>query len=277
MDEVRRTLRRLWRIGPSSKRANRFSAYFAWQVWKRLIGKPYLVKLYNGKRFLAYPDCTVSSSIIYFQIPEFDEIMFLRRHLNRSVLVDVGANVGGFTLMLADRLQMAFLFEPNLEAAQRARFNLNLNQLEFAVHSLAVSDHVGEILFEDRGRVNSNNQVIADAATAKVPVKRVPAITLDKFVETHRQEIPRIDLLKIDVEGHENAVLRGARKTLLEVRPRIVMFEYLQRTDLNETRKCFDEAYYALYQLEKDNLAPLPPAPKPLQNLFALPQECAVE
>ncbi len=55
--------------------------------------------LFNGKRFVAYPDCPVSSGILYTRIPNSRNISFLREHLSGGTLIDVGANVGSVSLL----------------------------------------------------------------------------------------------------------------------------------------------------------------------------------
>ena len=93
-----------------------------------------------------------------FWVPNSRSIEFLRRHMSSGTLIDVGANVGLVSILLADKLDHAWLFEPNSAAAARARENLALNQLEFGVYSLALSERTGAIEFEDRGGVNATNR-----------------------------------------------------------------------------------------------------------------------
>ena len=55
----------------------------------------------------------------------------------------MGANVGLVSMLLADKIQHALLFEPNPIAAARARENVRLNHLNYEVHELALSDQNG--------------------------------------------------------------------------------------------------------------------------------------
>ena len=92
--------------------------------------------------------------VLYTRIPNSGKILFLRKHLSGGTLVDVGANVGSVTLLLADRIQDAILFEPNSVAAARARDNLASNQLNFEVYEIALSDNNGEIRLACDGPVD---------------------------------------------------------------------------------------------------------------------------
>jgi len=255
------------------RRCRTVLASLGWQIWKRTIHKPLKVKLFNGYRFLAYPDCDSSSNVMYFRIPDYREITFLRQKIQGGVLIDVGANVGLFTLSLADKVDRAILFEPNATAAQRAKSNMVRNHLDFQVHAIALSDEVGELFLEDRGGVDSTNRTLTDPQTTSFPTRTVRRTTLDIFLEEHVNSIKDITLIKIDVEGHENAVLRGMKKTLANLQPQILMFEYLQRTNFSETQELLDTTGYTIYSLNgQGNLTPVVGQPKPLQNLFAFPR-----
>jgi FkbM family methyltransferase len=245
----------------------------AWQVWKRLFRKPLTRSLFNGMRLRVYPDCMTSSGVFYYRIPNGRSIEFMRLHMEGGTLVDVGANVGIVSILLADKLDHAWLFEPNAAAAERASENIALNNLDFVVHSLALSDRTAQVEFEDRGGVNATNRTVVGFQTA-VPTVTVPCSTFDDFVQAKDRKAVTPFFVKIDVEGHENSVLRGMQQFLLHRRPRLVMFEYLARTNLKETFEIFEKAGYRVIALDaagKPHWADV--AVAPLQDLFACPRE----
>jgi FkbM family methyltransferase len=266
----------IWRE-PSNRgqRGKRLFFFFAWQLWKRTVRRPVFVRLFNGLRFRAYPDCDVSSGVIYSKIPDSRDILFLRSHLKPGTLIDIGANVGLITLLLAEKVQYAWLFEPNPVAAARARANLEINHLKFEVHELALSDTTGSVEFEDEGGVSSCNRTVVGFTTS-APTRTVPCIQFDQFLAAHLLPSP-ISAIKIDVEGHENSVLHGMIECLRQNRPRIVMFEYLQRTNLRETIKLFETAGYTVLQLTAHGAVVATAEVPPLQNLFASPNELLQE
>jgi FkbM family methyltransferase len=247
-----------------------------WQVWKRLVRTPVVVPLFNGFRFRAYPDCDVSSAALYSRIPNFQSLSFLRKHIDKGTLIDVGANVGLISLLLADKIQHAILFEPNPAAAARARENLALNHLGFEVHELALSDQAGVVELENAGGVDSCNRTVVGFA-ASVPTISVPRDTLDSFLDECGALAAPILAVKIDVEGHENSVLRGMLGMLETHRPRLVMFEYLQRTNLVETMEFFSRVGYRVIELKAGAPRWATPQVFPLQDLFACPEELAAE
>jgi hypothetical protein len=70
--------------GNRGSRLRRTIAAVAWQLHKRAIGSARCLRLANGMLFKPYPDCVVSSSLIYADWPEHDELMLLRRMLSRG-------------------------------------------------------------------------------------------------------------------------------------------------------------------------------------------------
>ncbi len=255
------------------QRVRRLCALVGWQLWKRVVRKPIAVSLFNGKRFIVYPDCAVSSGVLYTRIPNSRNILFLRKHVSGGTLIDVGANVGSVSLLLADTIESAILFEPNPVAAARARENLALNRLGFKVCEIALSDTNGEIRFECHGAVDSTGHVVVSATSSRTATRVVQCITFDEFLRQRGDPDFPVSLVKIDVEGHENAVLRGMRQFLAEKRPPLVMFEYLQRTNIEETLRFFEGVGYQVFELGANGPVAVTGRVEPLQDLFACPSE----
>ena len=269
---ARYVLRSIWTDGSNrGQRGRRLLVFVGWQLWKRLIDVPIIVSTYNGFRFVAYPDSDVSAALLYYRLPDVQEIEFLRAHLNGGTLLDIGANVGSVSLLLADKVEHAILFEPNPVAAARARENVTINHLPFEVHEFAVSDVQGTVDFEDAGGASPCNRTVV-GFEANVPTRRVRRITIDEFFRD-RKLTSEISVIKIDVEGHENAVIRGMRHLLQDKRPPLVMFEYLQRTDLSEALSAFEAVGYTTFELTPSGPSEVRADVRPLQNLFACPRE----
>jgi len=254
------------------QRTRRLCAFVGWQLWKRIVRKPITVSLFNGKPFRAYPDCQVSSGVLYTRIPNSRNILFVRKLLSGGTLIDVGANVGSVGLLLADTIENAILFEPNPVAAARARENLARNQLGFKVYEIALSDISGEIRFESNGGVDVGGHVVNSPGN-RTAARVVQCTTFDEFLRQQGDPEFPVSLVKIDVEGHENSVLRGMRQFLADKRPPLVMFEYLQRTNLEETLRFFAEVGYQVFELGANGPVAATSRVEPLQDLFACPLE----
>lgn len=129
-----------------------------------------------------------------------------------ATVLDIGANVGAYTLLFAtwvDARGRVYAFEP--AAASRAGLarHLAINGLadRVTIRREAVSNTSGARHFVERGTDGGNRIARAFAAHSV----EVPALTIDEFCATSRL-IP--DVIKVDVEGAELDVLRGARQTI---------------------------------------------------------------
>jgi FkbM family methyltransferase len=145
------------------------------------------------------------------------------------VFFDVGANVGQTSTAALATFPDASVsaFEPDktsFDALKR-----NVQDARFTAHNLALSDTNGEARFFDYGALATSNSLVEDSQYAKraqhpVTVRTVDCETLDAFCASRR--IDRIDVLKIDTEGHEMAVLRGASTMLADNRIRFIYVEF---------------------------------------------------
>jgi len=268
-------LRSIWNE-PSNRgqRLRRISLFFGWQFWKRVVGSPLEAKLPNGLRVQVWPDCDVSPSALYYSFPNGKCISFLRRYLDGGTFLDIGANVGLVSLLVADKVQHAILFEPNPRAVERAKENIRLNHLKFEVFSEALSDTVGTVAFENSDSVSACSRTV-DGFTTTLPTITVQRTTFDQFLQDYRADLPAISAVKIDVEGHENSVLRGMKGFLKNRRPKLVMFEYLQRTNIQQALATFAEVGYSVFELTPAGPRTVTDQVAPLQDLFACPAELA--
>jgi FkbM family methyltransferase len=145
-----------------------------------------------------------------------------------SVIFDVGANLGIFSLaaLAGSPRATVFAFEPTPEIATRLRENARINSLgSLEVIELGVSSASGEAALKRLGLGGKNNEgmnyISVDEGTPSGEV--VKTTTLDEFCETH--SVDRIDMLKIDIEGHEHEALRGAHALLAAGRIGTVFME----------------------------------------------------
>lgn len=133
-----------------------------------------------------------------------------------ATLVDVGANVGEWTLS-ADRLGMhSCAFEPQIHHASRLRELLRDSQSH--VHPLALGDADGALELHQPLEGMNDGATSAHPAPGWARLASVPMRRFDDFWTEHHPDRP-IHGVKIDVEGHEAKVLEGMRGSLERWRP----------------------------------------------------------
>lgn len=135
---------------------------------------------------------------------------------SRGVFVDAGAHVGLISLQVAMRRPQAQIhsFEPHPVRGGSLITNVRMNpRLSVEINRVGLSDRPGELSFD------------TTAHRAGVGDKVISVVTLDDYA--HERGIERIDVLKLDIEGHEAPALRGARRLLAERRIGAVIVESL--------------------------------------------------
>ncbi|MBB1284685.1 FkbM family methyltransferase [Flavisolibacter sp. BT320] len=236
---------------PSNKgqKLYRFFLAILWQVYKRTVGLPLVSKLDNGASFILLPNSTNSTGNIYVKTYEAEYIYFLRKQVERGgVLLDIGAHMGLYTLLLKDRFSAGYCFEPAGDNFRALRNNMALNELTnvFECINMAVSNMNGEASLEITGAYSGMNGLTdRTGSAATVTVKTT---TVDSFVKERDIE-EKITLIKIDTEGHEVNVLKGARETLRNNPATLVLFE---NSELPSIIRIFDELSFTVYGIRKD-------------------------
>jgi FkbM family methyltransferase len=150
-----------------------------------------------------------------------EKVTFLQAHAERgSTAIDVGAHIGLFTVGLARWVGPTghvHSFEASAGTCEELRRTIRLNgATNVTVHHAAVCDRNGTIdLHEAADRVSNANSVAAiDRGARSVAV---PAVRLDDVVHGP------VSVIKIDAEGAETDVLRGAAGLIERYRPAIAL------------------------------------------------------
>jgi FkbM family methyltransferase len=199
-----------------------------------------------------------------------------------EVAVDVGANVGALTLPMAKIVGSAgqvVAVEPGPETYRRLLRNLEMNpSISARVHAFPVGlgEKAGDLFWRE-DPVNLGNAGLLGSKGVRVPVR-----TLDELVGD--LVVTRIDFIKIDVEGMELEVLKGAQQTTQKFRP-VVYYESLEPFavargfDLfGEIRALLEAERYRLFGQNPDQrLVPLDSLDRAPHNTLAVPHERMVE
>lgn len=168
--------------------------------------------------------------VIYFGLTVEDRESLYPLVKKGMVILDIGTNIGETLLYFASQTGAnghVFGFEPVSLNYRKCLDNISLNTFEnIEVNQLAVSDKQETLYFGDSN--NSNSGGIFMHKEKGNTLDSVRAITLDHFV--NEKKIKKIDLIKIDVEGFEGNVLKGAENTIRDLKP--LLFVEVDETNL---------------------------------------------
>jgi len=174
------------------------------------------------------------------------ELVKILSKFEQPVLLDVGANIGLISLAVLRRIPNVTIhaFEPGPHQQQLFATTIFANQLEDSIvlNDVAISDRNGVINFQVHDYKSSSGDGILDTQragnTKAVPVETV---TLDNWWVKNNH--PRINVVKIDVEGGELLVLRGMQDLINKCRPDIV----LEISSLNISVYPYQPQEYLIY------------------------------
>lgn len=224
------------------------------QWWKRHTGtqRSFVFPIEAGVKVRLYLDSELSRQI-YYKHFEYIERDFLNRFLRPGdIFVDVGANIGLFSLLAAKRIGkggQVHSFEPTPETMARLKDNVQLNDLaNVQCHPLALSDRAETLkLTRSTDGYDAWNSLAQPDRGETFTSQMVETTTWDDFAETHGL-VGRVTMMKIDVEGWETFVLNGARQTLSRPDAPLLQVEFANNAAHSAGSSC-EELYHYLEHL----------------------------
>ena len=137
-----------------------------------------------------------------------------------DVVVDIGANIGWYTITLALQIGGSgriFAFEPEPDNADLLEQNVALNRLSnVKVFRCALSDTPGTLTLVKSITNMGDHRLSSQPANPALQVD-VPVETLDRLVAIGAVDLTSVRIIKIDTQGAEVLVLRGARDALVNL------------------------------------------------------------
>ena len=178
-----------------------------------------------------------------------------------AVCLDVGANEGDYSRALAEHLPGASIhaFEPVERTCEELRETLAGTGV--TVHGVALGAQRGSAdmhVIEGHSQLASLHPLLSHPSRPESSVEVVEVTTLDEWAAAN--DIPRIALLKIDVEGAELEVLRGASRMIRDGAIDMVQFEFGTRNSVaGSMMRDFFEILpgYRMHRVVVDGLAPM--------------------
>jgi len=175
-----------------------------------------------GARSVIEADAHVyhSARAMYANPVDWNEMLAWRRALEPgSLFVDVGANVGLYTIWCIEAGAEVIALEPSRIARERLVSNLRLNGYSAELVPAALGESEGTLRLTTE--LDNQNHLVLSPDSEQVESEEVPVLTLDGLIGERT-----IDGLKVDVEGAEILVLRGAQRLLAERRIRLIQLEW---------------------------------------------------
>lgn len=177
---------------------------------------------------LALANEDVGRQIVLFGSFEPDETHYFKTIIRpEDVCFDIGGNVGFFSMLMAKCASRGkvHVFEPIPLNAALIGANAALNHFgNLQINNVAVGSEKGSLPFS----VSVDSAYSSLHPTDRIAEENtitVPVVTIDGYIA--EQGIARVDIMKVDVEGAEDMVIRGAERLLSDParRPRSVLLE----------------------------------------------------
>ncbi|MFN8696588.1 MAG: FkbM family methyltransferase [Burkholderiales bacterium] len=179
-------------------------------------GERMLVQTIHGIKYLIDPhDLIMAPQLIVYRQWEPDLTQyFLSAVDSTTVFVDVGANFGYFTCLAGARIGASgkgsvTSFEPNPKLFSLLRDNcaINWSMCGIQLHEMALAENEGafDLWVPNDRAANASLTQLDGASPVAVKVKSLDSVLGNEAV---------VDIMKVDVEGHEAGVLRGARQVI---------------------------------------------------------------
>jgi len=205
---------------------NRFSAwrrFIKWQFVSRLYPNGIVISYIGESKLLIKKSMHGATGAIYLGLQEFEDMSFLLHFLREDDhFIDVGANIGSYTILAACVSKANVIsFEPIPQTFNSLQLNIRLNNIESKVRAInkGLGDRNAVLRFTSA--YDTVNHVLID--NTRNDFIEVEVITLDDYFSDEGILMP--SLIKIDVEGFELNVLKGAGKILQNDALKVIIVE----------------------------------------------------
>ena len=183
--------------------------FIKWQIAIRILKKKVIVPWVEDSMFISGLGETGLTGNLYAGFMEYEDMIFLLHALHPTeTFVDVGANIGAYTILASKVVKSnSIAFEPLATTVERLEDQIQINRINAAVdiRNMGVGDKEGSLFF------TNNNDTVNKVSLAG----EVENTTMVK-VSTLDTELAKVNkyFFKIDVEGFEYNVIEGASELL---------------------------------------------------------------
>ena len=183
--------------------------FFKWQINCFLNPYPIIYQYTENAKLIVCKGLTGATGNLYCGLMEFNDMAFLLHFLRRTDLfIDIGANIGAYTLLASSEIKAnSISIEPLEDTFLILMDNIYINNIQDNVkaYNIGLGSKISKTHFTKS--LDTINHV---ATKEEIDTIEVKIDTLDNLLMN--EQCP--SLIKIDVEGYENEVINGAKKTL---------------------------------------------------------------
>jgi FkbM family methyltransferase len=246
----REAIRRFARHFKSGKRGQ-WMISFLRKLALRGAKPPIDVEIEPGLKARLYPtgNRCEKRAVAGVQIWDLGERHFMRAAIQTAqapfIFLDIGANIGlyslyaGYYAVQSGRAVQIHAVEPDRENQRRLMDNVRANGFDVTLWPAAVSDSAGQLSLTPH---NDNRGEIKLSTTAQEDSETVTVITLDAMIK--QSGFPHIDLLKLDIEGHDLRALRRLFENCNQaLYPKRLIIETGTPDDLALMTLCYNQGY----------------------------------
>ncbi len=220
-----------------------------------------LVKTLYGHKLLVNPNDEIGRTIIKKGIYDKPYIYLLNKviqNIKHPVVFDIGANIGNHCISISHNCETIYAFEPehatNINLNKNIQLN-NINNIYTYETGLSDSEKTSDFYINISGNTGAST-LHPDDKNTHYKKCQIKLTTGDKFVTEN--SVKKIDLIKIDIEGHEIQALEGMKESINLFKPVILMEWTADNTlSLSDNNIFFNEirqtylGYIALSSLNK--------------------------
>jgi FkbM family methyltransferase len=245
--------------------------FLGWQIYKRLIGSHWDIKLIPGVKLRCYKDSSSASSVIYYGLYEKSMMRFLLSYLREDdIFLDIGANIGVYSLLASSKILKGkiYSFEPIPKNYHRLKENIEINHIDnIYPYMLALYCSKGSIEMNI-----SDNDCMASIIQEGNNQDNTILVETDTLNSMFSSEEMNISLCKLDAEGAELAILQGATHLLEKKSPPVFVIDYYTK-DLADFMMSYGFSFYK-YDEERCCLYPVKGNPKEDHASLAISKFC---
>lgn len=216
----------VFNIHPLSKNLKyRVGIYFRflnWQLRKKFFKNGMIIQWVNNTRLILYPGRANATGNYYFGLLEYEPMAFLLHYIRHDdVVYDIGANIGVYSVLLGNKAKHVISFEPAKDTAEILQENIGINHLtNVTIVAKGVSDKEETVQFTKNK--DSINHIVSEEGKQQKNIETIKTVTLDNYVK-ESYYFPNI--VKIDTEGSEGLIIKGAENILSDNRLNIIVME----------------------------------------------------